>query len=273
MADNEALQIDVKEVIREKNPRLAKRMPRFVLRYLKRIIHQNEMNKFFFENHDKKDHEFVQAVIDRMSITPMGVNFENVPESGRFIFAANHPLGALESIVLMNLVAEKHRDISFIVNDILMTITPVSGLWVPINKHGSQSRKRVEVVNEAYQSDRQILLFPAGLVSRKIKGQVVDLEWQKSFIVKSIESKRDVIPVYIDGTNSRFFYNLAKLRKFFRIKANIEMLYLVNELFKHEGNTITLVFGKPISYTSFDKTKSYKEWASYVKNVVYSLKK
>ncbi len=273
MANNDTLMIDVEEVIRKKNPRLAKRMPRLILRYLKRIAHQDEMNKFFSENQHKKDHEFVQAVIDRMNITPIGVDFGNVPENGRFIFAANHPLGALESIVLMSLVAEKYRDISFIVNDLLMHVTQISGLWLPINKHGSQSRESVEIVNEAYRSDKQILLFPAGLVSRKIRGQIVDLDWKKSFVVKAIESKRDVIPVYIDGKNSKFFYNLARLRKFFRIKTNIEMLYLVNELFKHEDNTITLVFGKPIPYTSFDKTKSYNEWASYVKDVVYSLKK
>lgn len=188
------------------------------------------------------------------------------------MFASNHPLGGLESVVLMDIVSKKFDDFVFIVNDLLMALKPMNSLLVPVNKVGAQTREGVTKVNAAYNSEKQILFFPAGLVSRKIDGQIVDTTWQKSFVSKAVETKRDIIPVYIAGRNSNFFYRLARLRKFFRIKVNIEMLYLVNETFKQKGRTIKIVFGEPISYTFFDKSRTYLEWAEYLKKKAYSLK-
>jgi putative hemolysin len=149
----------------------------------------------------------------------------------------------------------------------------MKGIFIPINKHGGQTRQGVEYINSVYQSDFQLLYFPAGLVSRKIKGKIVDLQWQKSFVGKAVSSQRDIIPVFIDGRNSRFFYNLAKFRKIFRIKANIEMLFLADEMMKQKGQTIKLIFGKPIPFSTFDKSKTPQEWADYLKDLTYSLKK
>lgn len=272
MTESELLQIDVEGVIRAKNPKLAKRVPRFIIRYLKRIIHQNEINELLKNNRGIVGLDFVNACIDYMELKIEVKGFENVPESGKFVFAANHPLGGLESIVLMKVVSSKFSGFVFVVNDILMALKPLASLLVPVNKHGSQSRESIIKINDAYNSDKQILYFPAGLVSRKIKGKIADLSWQKSFVSKAIEFERDVIPVFIEGRNSRFFYNLARLRKFFRIKSNIEMLYLVDETVKQRGKTIKLVFGKPVSYKTFDKTKNAAEWAAYLRGLTYSLK-
>ncbi len=273
MTENDSMKIDVEGVLKEKNPQLAKRIPRFLIRYLKRIVHQEEINAFLQKNKELYGLSFINEVIKYMELKIVVNGFENIPDNGRFVFAANHPLGGLESIVLMKIVSSKYDDFTFVVNDILMSIKPLASLFVPINKHGSQSREALSLINEVYRSDRQILYFPAGLVSRKIKGKIVDLKWQKSFVVKSVEYKRDIIPVYIDGRNSEFFYRLAKLRKFFKIKANIEMLYLVDEMMKHKGKTITISFGEPISYSYFDKSKSPDKWAAYLHNLTYSLKK
>lgn len=269
----EVFKIDIDAVLEAKNPNLARRMPRFVKRYLKRIVHQEEINAFMLSNPHLQGLDFVRATMQYMNLKVETEGFENVPTEGRFIFAANHPLGGLESVVLMHIVSQKFSDFRFVVNDILMFMKPLSSLFVPVNKHGSQSREALETINKMYASDFQLLYFPAGLVSRKIKGEIKDLAWQKSFINKAVEYKRDVIPVYIAGRNSRFFYNLARLRKFFGIKANIEMLYLVDEMMKQKGNTIKLIFGKPVSYTRFDKSKNPVEWAEYLRDLTYSLKK
>jgi putative hemolysin len=223
-------------------------------------------------NRENYNLDFVDSVIKYMDLKIVVKGFENVPKSGRFVFAANHPLGGLESIVLMKVISEKFSDFTFVVNDILMVLTPLSGLFVPINKHGSQSREGLNRINEAYSSNRQLLYFPAGLVSRKIKGKIIDLKWQKSFVSKSIEYDRDIVPVYIDGNNSRFFYNLSNLRKFFGIKVNIEMLYLVDEMIKQKGKTISLTFGEPIPTSIFDKSKNISDWADYLRDLTYSLK-
>jgi putative hemolysin len=153
-----------------------------------------------------------------------------------------------------------------------MTIRNLSGVFLPINKHGSQEREAVRLIEEAYASDSQILYYPAGLCSRKKKGVIRDLQWHKSFIAKSIQYKRDVVPAYFSGRNSDFFYNLSNIRNFLRIRANIEMLYLVDELFKQKGKVIDLVFGKAIPWQTFDKSKSAAEWAEWVKEKSYGLK-
>lgn len=272
MSSESPLQIDVLGIIKSKNPKAAKRIPRFIIRYLERIIHQQELNEFLKDRHGLVDMDFVRSAIEYMNLSIEFSGFEHVPQNGRFVFAANHPLGGLESLVFMEIISQKFNNFVFVVNDILMALKPMSGLFIPVNKVGSQSRDSVDKVNSAYSSEKQILFFPAGLVSRRTKGKIVDPPWQKSFVSKAIESKRDIVPVYIEGRNSNFFYRLANFRKFLGIKTNIEMLYLVDEMVKQRGNTIKIVFGKPIPYTTFDKSKTYIEWAAYLKDIVYSMK-
>ncbi|MDD4148647.1 MAG: glycerol acyltransferase [Bacteroidales bacterium] len=272
MADDKSLHIDVRGIISSKNSRVARRIPRFIIRYLEKILHQDELNKFLDELPGVENMDFVRECISYMELGIEYSGFENIPKDGRFVFASNHPLGGLESAVLMDVISRKFDSFVFVVNDLLMALKPVNDLFVPVNKVGSQSRESVDKVNAAYSSDKQILFFPAGLVSRKVKGKIVDPTWQKSFVSKAVETKRDIVPVYIDGRNSNFFYRLAQFRKFFRIKMNIEMLYLVDETFKQKGRTIKIIFGEPISYTHFDKSQTYLQWAEYLKNIVYSLK-
>lgn len=272
MSEKEILQINVDEIIRSRSETLYKKIPRFLIRYLEKIIHKDEINEFLRESSNKKDHDFVDAVNEFLDIKIEVHGFENIPDTGRYVFVANHPLGGLESMAMMKVIAGKYKNFVFVVNDLLMYLTPMKDIFIPINKLGVQSRENLKLLNEVYESDKQILYFPAGLVSRKIKGKIVDLQWQKSFVVRAIDTKRDIIPVYIDGKNSNYFYNLANFRKKLGIKFNIEMMFLVNEMFKQRGQTIKLFFGKPISYSTFDKSKSYLEWAEYLKNVVYGLK-
>ncbi len=271
MEGEEILQIDVKSIIGSKNPKTLKRIPRFVIKYLERIIHQKTINEYLRSVPDKKDMEFVRETIKFMELSIVYEGLENVEEKGCYVFASNHPLGGLESLVLMHIVSQKFKDIVFVVNDLLMALKPMSNLFVPVNKLGTQSRESVKKINDAYASDKQVLYFPAGLVSRKIKGEIVDPPWQKTFVSKAIEAKRDIVPVYIEGRNSNFFYRLAKIRKFFRIKTNIEMLYLVDEMYKQKGRTIKVKFGTPVPYKTFDKSKSYKEWAEFLRLKAYGL--
>jgi putative hemolysin len=272
MPEDKVLQIDVDGIIKSRSESLYKKVPKFVTGYLKKIVHQEEINEFLLSAKDKKKHDFVDAVNVFLDIRIEAFGFENVPDSGRFVFVANHPLGGMESMAMMKIIAQKYKDFVFVVNDLLMYLTPMKDIFIPVNKLGSQSRESVKFLNEIYESDKQILYFPAGLVSRKIKGKILDLPWQKSFVAKAVETQRDIIPIYIEGCNSNFFYNLAKFRKNIGIKFNIEMMYLVNEMFKQRGQTIKLYFGKPISYTKFDKSKTYTEWAEYLRNIVYKIR-
>jgi 1-acyl-sn-glycerol-3-phosphate acyltransferase len=269
---NQALQIDVEQVLYSKNPALRKVVPGFIIRYLKRIVHQDELNEFLKLNGHLKDAEFIEAGLEFFKISYKVYCKENIPASGRYIFVSNHPLGGLDGLVFIYELSKYFNDLKFPVNDILMNITNLSGIFLPVNKHGAQDREAARKIEEAYASDSQILYYPAGLCSRKKKGIIRDLQWHKSFISKSIQYKRDVVPAYFSGRNSSFFYNLSNFRNFLGIKANIEMLYLVDELFRQKGKEIDLIFGKAIPWQTFDHSKTTPEWAEWVKEKSYELK-
>jgi putative hemolysin len=268
---NENQRIDIKSVIHSKNPALSKAIPGFVINYLKKIVHQDQLNEFLKKWGHLKDSELIGAGLKHFEIKYRVFGSENIPESGRYIFVSNHPLGGLDGLVFINELSKHFRDIKFPVNDILTNIQNLSGIFLAVNKHGPQARDVAKKIEEAYSSDCQILYFPAGLCSRKRGGIIKDLQWQKSFITKSVQHKRDIVPAFFSGRNSDFFYNLANIRKLLGVKANIEMLYLADEMFRQKDKEINLVFGEKIPWETFDKTRTYPEWAEWVKSKSYAL--
>jgi len=269
--DNEQF-LNLEKVIEEKNPRLSKLIPGFVLRYIKRITRLDDLNEFLARQHDQYGLDFARVSIEEMEVTLIIRGKENIPAGKRFIVAANHPLGGPDGMALIHVVGQVQKDVIFPVNDILMNVENLKEMFVPINKHGSNAQN-VKLIEDAFASDVAMLYFPAGLCSRKQSGRVVDLEWKKTFITKAIKHKRLIVPVHVDGKNTNFFYNLANLRKWLGIKVNIEMFYLVSEMYKQKGKTITFTFGKPIPFETFDKRHNHREWAARVKDYVYKLKK
>lgn len=271
MSSEKELKIDVEQVIRSKNPKLLKLMPGFLIRYIKRVIHQDDLNQIIYNLRDLYNIDYVNQGLKELGTEYTVEGLENIPDTGRFIFAGNHPLGGLDGLVLMSAVGRKHKNIKFVVNDLLLNLKNMDGIFVPVNKHGRQTTDYARKIDDTYRSDSQILYFPAGLCSRKINGKIIDLEWQRNFIVKAIEYERDIIPFFFVARNTNFFYNLANIRKKLGIKANIEMFYLVDEMFKQRNKKIHLIIGKPIPYTTFDNSKTKKHWADYVREIVYSL--
>ncbi|MCE5345499.1 MAG: 1-acyl-sn-glycerol-3-phosphate acyltransferase [Bacteroidales bacterium] len=271
-ADKNSIQkLDVEKILFTKNPALKKTVPGFIVNYLKRIVHQDELNVFLEKWGHLKDAEFVENGLKHFEINYKVFGTENIPKTGRYIFVSNHPLGGLDGMVFIYELSKYYPDIKFPVNDILTNIENLSGIFLPVNKHGGQDRNAARRIEEAYSSDCQVLYFPAGLCSRKKRGVIKDLQWHKSFISKAIQHKRDIVPAYFSGRNSNFFYNLSNIRKFLGIKANIEMLYLPDEMFRQKDKEIRLVFGKTIPWETFDKTRSAPEWADWVKSKTYEL--
>ena len=267
-------QIDIKQVLRQKAPSVARKIPGFMVDYLIRTVHQDALNEILRRYHDKDGVAFMQELIGYFDLNLELVNEENIPAEGRYIFASNHPLGGLDGICLSAIIGGRFDGkIRYLVNDLLLYLSNLRSIFVPINKHGAQGKKNAELIEKAYASDNQIITFPAGLCSRKQNGKIQDTEWKKSFIQKAVEYRRDIVPVFFEGRNSNFFYRLANMRKALGIKMNYEMIYLPDEMFKSKHKTYSIHFGKPIPWQTFDSSRKPAEWAEWVKEIVYNLKK
>ncbi len=267
--------IDLDKIIHEKMGAKAKYVPAIAVRWLKHIIHQDEVNRFLWESRDKKGTEWLEECTRYLDMTLEIEGLENLPDKndGRlYTFVSNHPLGGVDGVALGAIIG-RHYDgrFRYLVNDLLMNLPGLAPLCIPINKTGKQSRSFPEMVEAGFSGDNHILMFPAGICSRKIDGQIHDLPWKKTFITKSVETHRDIVPIHFGGRNSDFFYGLANICKALNIKFNIAMLFLVDEMYKNVHKKFRVAIGKPIPWQTFDKSKTAMEWAKYVQDEVYKL--
>jgi len=265
--------IDIDEMLRIKAPGAHKFIPRFAINWVKKIVHENDINDFLSKNGEKRGLDFINASIERLGADIIIKGIENIPLRGGYIFASNHPLGGLDGLAVIYSIAKVRTDIKFFVNELLLSLENLDTILVPVNINGNSTRPMLETVDKIYSSEMAIPIFPAGLVSRKFKkNEIKDLTWKKSFITKSKYYHKDIVPIFIEGENSRFFYNFAALRKKIGIKINLEMFFLVNEMFDHKDKKVILHFGKAVSYKVFDKTHSDAEWANIFRDELYTKK-
>lgn len=275
MEDTKIFKIDIEQVVRDKAGAKADHIPGFVMSWLKRIVHQDEINEFLEREGDKQGVPWLDDCVRFLDMRLDVVGRENLPSASdgrRYTFVSNHPLGGQDGVALGALLGH-HYDgrVKYLVNDILMNLHGLAPLCIPINKVGSQSRSFPAMVEAGFRGDDHIIMFPAGLCSRRIEGQVRDLPWSKTFITKSVETQRDVVPIHFGGHNSRFFYRLANWSKRLGVKFNVAMLFLVDEMFKNRSKTFTVKVGKPIPWQTFDRSRKPAEWADYVRGIVYEL--
>lgn len=253
------------------NPDFLKSLPRFVVNIIKRIVREDEMNATIYKRRDYTGMEFVNHVLIDWNVNVITKGIENIPTSGRFMFVANHPVGGIDALAILKLMNQFYPNVISPTNEILELIPNLRPLMVGINVFGKNTKVTAEKLNTMFESDAQIMIFPSGEVSRRKNGIISDPLWQKTFITKAIQYKRDIIPVFISGRNSNFFYNLANLRTFLGIKMYIETMFLPNEMFKQRNSTTTLTIGKVIPWQTFTNEKSHNDWASEVKEIVYKI--
>lgn len=273
--DASLLEINLHDILRKRMPRRISRfVPDVVISLLERIIHQDELNAMLRAAYPSKGSEFSRKILEHLQIGVEVNGLEDLPV-GRYMFASNHPLGGLDGIALIAVLGEKYGDegVRFLVNDLLMNVEPLRGMFLPVNKFGSQGRKGAETIIRAMDSDMQILQFPAGLVSRLGgDGVVRDLDWQKSFVTKAVETHRDIVPVRFEALNSMSFYKTAKWRKKLGLKINVEQILLPGELCKCRGKRFRIVVGTPVRWADLAASgKNARTLASELKETVYSM--
>ena len=237
--------VDLRKFIASKSPKMAKFLPKFVYNKLDRLLHVDEVNAFLYHNRDYQGVEFATQIVNSFNPDLTTVGTEHITSDGRFLIAANHPLGGLDGVALISTVGQIRPDVLFPVNDILNLLVNLRPVFVGINKFGSNS-SNTKSLTDAFAGDSLILFFPAGLCSRRQKnGEICDLEWKSTVITQARKNKRDIIPTYIDAYNSKRFYNWAYWRKKLGLKVNIEQLFLVDEMYNFKGKSIRITFGIP----------------------------
>lgn len=269
-----SVEIDIERVLRDKMGSKARLVPRFVLRWLKKIIHQEDMNRFFLAHKDEVGVPWLKSVVEYadMRLTVRGLDNLPADPDRRLTFASNHPLGGIDGVALGAVIGEHYDgNIRYLLNDILMNLPGLRPLGIPVNKTGAQGRETPRMVDDVFASAHQVLLFPAGLCSRKIKGKIQDLPWRKTVVQKSVQYQRDVVPVHFSGQNSNRFYRIANLSKALGLKVNIAMLFLVDELYRNMHKPFTVTIGKPIPWQTFSRDRSYGDWAQWLRQQVYEL--
>lgn len=275
MTEENHFTVDIERIISEKAGRKARYVPRFLISWLKRIIHQDEVNRFLLSSSDKVGVEWLEECVRYLDMELIIEGEENFPaaDDGRlYTFVSNHPLGGEDGVALGAILGRRYEGrVKYLVNDLLMNLRGLAPLCIPINKTGSQSKRFPAMVEAGFKSDNHIIMFPAGLCSRRQNGVVCDLPWKKTFITKSIETQRDVVPIHFGGCNSDFFYRVANICSALGIKFNIAMLFLVDEMYKNAHKRFLVKIGKPIPWQTFDSSRSATEWAQYVKDIVYHL--
>ena len=264
--------LDIKQIIKSKNPRLAKLLPFFVIRYFRRILHEKELNKFFQENKDLQNQEFCSKLLYNLNLNVDIKGIDNIPKNGPVILAMNHPLGGMDAVALISGLKEHRRDLKFIVNDLLLNIPYLKTMFVGVNKFGKNKTSVREQINAAFNADHALCIFPAGKVSRRVKGKIEDLAWKRTFVQYARELNREIIPIFIDGKLSKFFYRLATFRQFIGIKSNIEMFYLANELYKQKNRTFRFIVGEPINVCKQYPELSDNEATLKIREKLYDLK-
>ena len=271
------LKIDLHAILRKRIGGWKGRLiPGFMITGLEKVVCQDGLNALLEEAYPRRGAAFSAEILRQLGIDVELSGMENIPEEGRFVFASNHPLGGLDGITLISVLAGKYGDsnIRFLVIDMLMNVEPLRDVFLPINKYGSQGREAARLINEAYRSDMQIVQFPAGLVSRlHDDGSISDLTWQKAFVAKAIESGRDIIPLRFEALNSMRFYKTARLRKKLGLKVNIEQALLPSEIFKAKDKRFRIIFGNSIPVEALRASgKTPLSLADEIRSAVYALK-
>lgn len=261
--------LDLNEIL---GPKMSAKLPGFVKRFLARRLHIKQINDCIMKAEHYAGAGFFDEALDYIGITYKVRGEENLDLSKKYLFACNHPLGGPEALIIGSIFRKIYGD-GFMVpsNQILYNMKPLQEFFVPVSVGGRQGRGIAEKIAGMFESDRQVLVFPAGLCAKSIKGVVTEMPWKKMFITQSRKYERDVVPVHISGHNSKWYFFLSWLSRTLKLKFNIGMLYLVDELFKQAGKEFVITFGKPLSYESFDSSKTDLQWADEVKNIVKNL--
>ena len=266
-------QIDIGAVLAAKAPRIARWTPRPLVEWLRRTVREREINHILAEYWSLPPQEFIRACFRDWNVTYSVEGLERLDPDGRYLFVANHPFGGMDGMMLADKLMERFGDVRVVVNDLLMHVEPLQPIWLPVNTHGAQNAAYARRMEEAFFGELPILTFPAGFCSRRIDGRVQDIPWKTNFLKKAYASQRQVVPLFVEGRLSNFFYRFYRFRKALGIRFNIEMLWLPDEMFSQSGKHFRIVAGEPIPIAELQTLGALREQVDYIRTKTYFLEK
>lgn len=238
---------------------------------IKKLIHEKEFRDFDQEHPDIKNVELIDEGLEYFNFT---YSFkqrerENIPAHGRVILVANHPLGSLEALALLQLISEVRPDVKVVANQILMQIERMRDMFLPVdNMRGNTDSDKINAIEEHLQKEGAVLIFPAGEVSRLTRKGIRDQRWRTGFLRIAQAAQAPIVPIHVKARNTWLFYSAAALSPV------LGTAMLVNEMFRQNDNTIAFTVGKKIPFSAYkDINIPFKDKAKLFKRHVYALGK
>ncbi|WP_020412522.1 lysophospholipid acyltransferase family protein [Microbulbifer variabilis] len=171
---------------------------------------------------------------------------ERIPVNGPLVIVANHPLGSLDGLALIDMVARVRKDVRAVASQLLWNIKPLRPYFLPVdNFRGCTRRADVQGIYEYLEEGGAIIIFPAGEVSRFSPQGVRDGRWNPGFVRFAERVNAPILPVQVLGRNSWWFYGLSMLNK------PLSTLWLIREMFKQERRGIDIRIGHPLEAEHF----------------------
>ncbi|MCU7811621.1 MAG: lysophospholipid acyltransferase family protein, partial [Candidatus Thiodiazotropha sp. (ex Notomyrtea botanica)] len=239
--------LNLEQVLTQRFPGFFDSKPRILtkpmLTLLRMLFHEREVNRFLEENHGVRGLDFIEKVLEYFDLDYLVSNrdLENIPPTGRVVIVANHPLGALDALSLIQMISRVRSDIRVVANDLLSALEPLGDLLLPVdNLGGGSSRKGIKQVYAALEREELVIVFPAGEVSRLRPNGVRDVHWKSGFLQFVRRTASPLLPIFIDAKNSPLFYAVSMLYK------PIAAFLLVGEMFRQRSNTIGFRVGELI---------------------------
>ncbi len=241
--------------------------------FLKKLVHQDEINRFMEQHRHLEGFEFNDAVLERFNFSFQVSSKDRVriPDQGRVLIIANHPLGSLDGLALLKLISEIRTDVRIVATTLLDCIEPLKNLFLSVDNLSRTAQKTCDQIGQIVamlEAEHAVIMFPTEEVSRIRPTGIRDGKWKPGFLSLAKKTKSPILPVHIGGKNSPLFYGLSSIYK------PLGTMMLVNEMFNQKDHEIVFRIGKPIPWESIaamDMPK--KNIAKLMRKQVYLLGK
>lgn len=244
--------IDVAQLLENHYPGLCQRHRRTysgLARLLGYLFHESRLQQFARQHPCLEGFDFIEEVLRYFDFTLKIRDNEraSIPTTGRVVIAANHPIGSLDGLALLNLVRQVRPDVKVVANSLLEAVRPLQPVLLPVNNMGgSTPRRNLQRINEHLEHEGALIIFPAGEVSRfGVKG-VKDGDWHRGFVKIARATRSPILPVYVAGRNSVLFYSMSAFAK------PLSTLLLVREMFRQTHNAVDARVGKPVPFDHYN---------------------